>query len=204
MKAATPRRTQPSGLPGIRQATTKPTTPKPAENQTGREPLLASRLWCARPARGTSAITNASTRPPRTSAVTGDARWRRRAPPAVVTAVCPATGSTPLTERTLRPDRSGNVTGGSGQQELSGGQGAEEPAGAGGVIAAGVLAGDEVGDAHVGQRADLRGDGVPVADEGHVGGPGGAFAVKHGPVGRQLAVDREHLGRVALGSPLQT
>src|ERR1039457_3204392 len=144
--------TQPSGLPGFRQATTKPTTPKPAEIQTGREPPLASMLWCARPARGTSAITKASTSPPRTSAVTGDARWRRRAPPAVVTAVCPATGSTPLTERTARLGRSENVTGGSG------GQGADVPACTARAIAAVVLAGDEVADARVGQRADLRGD----------------------------------------------
>jgi hypothetical protein len=34
---------QPSGLPGLRQASTKPTTAKGAETQTGTEPLLASK-----------------------------------------------------------------------------------------------------------------------------------------------------------------
>ena len=34
---------QPSGLPGFRQATTKPTTAKAAETQTGAEPPSASK-----------------------------------------------------------------------------------------------------------------------------------------------------------------
>ena len=67
----------PSGLRGLRQATTNPTTPKAAENQTGSEPLLAFTLWCARRARGTSAIIKTSSTPPSTSAVVGDANRKR-------------------------------------------------------------------------------------------------------------------------------
>src|SRR6185437_1469362 len=71
-KTAVPRMIQPSGLPGFRQATTKPTTANGADTQTGSEPPLAFRLWCARPASGTSAIIKASVTPPRTSAAAGD------------------------------------------------------------------------------------------------------------------------------------
>src|SRR5262249_37654845 len=76
----------------------------------------------------------------------------------------------------------------------SGQQGAQERMRAGGVLAASITAGHEVGDAGLGQGADLGADGVLVADDRHVARPGGAFAVEHGPVGRQLPVDREKPG----------
>ncbi len=83
---------QPSGLRGLRHAKTKPTTPKPAEIHTGKAPPLASAFWCASRASGTLAIAAATTRPPRTSAVTDDARRMR------------------LTDRTVRRHRSETVT----------------------------------------------------------------------------------------------
>ena len=82
---------QPSGLPGLRQATTRPTTPNGATTQTGTDPPLAFRFWCARPASGTAATTSASS----------------AAPPASTTAC--AGLSLPM-QATVRPDRSGNVT----------------------------------------------------------------------------------------------
>src|SRR5580704_15148889 len=97
--------TQPSGLPGFRQASTKPTTANGADKNTGTEPPLAARLWWARRASGTSAIIKASTSPPRTSAPVGDASRKRRLAPAVTVA-----GATPPMKKTLRQDRSGNVT----------------------------------------------------------------------------------------------
>src|SRR5580704_12800645 len=98
--------TQPSGLPGFRQASTKPTTANGADKNTGTEPPLAARLWWARRASGTSASIKASTSPPRTSAPVGDASRKRRLAPAVTVA-----GATPPMKQTLRLDRSGNVTG---------------------------------------------------------------------------------------------
>src|SRR5271170_2123170 len=75
---------QPSGLRGLREATTKPTTPRAAENQTGDEPPLAFRLWCARRASGTSTTTRARIRPPATSAITDDTDRKRPAAAAVI------------------------------------------------------------------------------------------------------------------------
>src|ERR1700691_4003223 len=99
---------QPSGLPGLREATTKPTTPRAAEYQTGDEPPLAFRLWCARRASGTSTTTRARIRPPATSAVTDDADPKR------LDEVCagPPLDSATLMSGTLRTDSSGNVTAG--------------------------------------------------------------------------------------------
>src|SRR5580700_3617815 len=97
------RMAQPSGLRGFRQATTNPTTPKTAENQTGSEPLLAFTLWCARRARGTSAIIKASTAPPSTSAVVGDASPKRRPVTSVVAGACPPAGCASPTEGNATP-----------------------------------------------------------------------------------------------------
>src|SRR5262249_12081908 len=66
----------------------------------------------------------------------------------------------------LKPAGGGSVTPGS-RQPGSGQQGAHEGTRAGGVLAASVLAGHEVGDARLGQGADLGADGVLVADDGH-------------------------------------
>ena len=66
-KNAPPSMIQPSGLPGLRQATTRPTTPNGATTQTGTDPPLASRFWCASPASGTAAITSASSAAPQAS-----------------------------------------------------------------------------------------------------------------------------------------
>src|SRR5580704_17786859 len=97
---------QPSGLPGLREATTKPTTPRAAEYQTGDEPPLAFRLWCARRASGTSTTTRARMRPPATRAVTDNADPKR------LDDVCagPPLDSATLMGGTLRTDSSGNVT----------------------------------------------------------------------------------------------
>ena len=43
-KAEAPRKIQPSGLPGLRQATTKPPTANGTVTHTGTEPLAAFRL----------------------------------------------------------------------------------------------------------------------------------------------------------------
>jgi hypothetical protein len=104
------RKSQPSGLPGLRQATTKPTAPKAAENQTGAAPPLEFRLWRARLARGTLAAINTSTTPPSTAAVTGDASRKRRAVTSTVCDACALAGGGFTTNPTLRRDRSGNVT----------------------------------------------------------------------------------------------
>src|SRR5215472_6184974 len=72
-----------------------------------------------------------------------------------------------------------------------GDQTAQEGPGAGAVGAAGVLSCHEVGHPGLGQRADLIGHGVFIPDDGHVRRARGAFAVEHGPVGRQLTVDGE-------------
>ena len=55
------------------------------------------------------------------------------------------------------------------------------------------LGGDEVGDAGVGEPLDLGLHLGLVADDRDVFGAGGAFAVEHGPVRRQHAVDLEDL-----------
>src|SRR6516164_7318064 len=59
------------------------------------------------------------------------------------------------------------------------------------VLAAPVLARHEVGDASVAERTNLGADAVLITDNRDVGRPAGAFAVEHGPVGRQFPVDRE-------------
>src|SRR5580658_5331413 len=88
-KTAATRMSQPSELRGLRQATTKPTTPAGAVTHTGVEPVLAFRLWCASPASGTAAAARTSTRPPSTSAATYEPSHERPAPPGV-TPACPA------------------------------------------------------------------------------------------------------------------
>src|SRR5215469_501037 len=93
---------QPSGLPGLRQATTNPTTAKAAENQNGTEPLLLFMLWWARAASDGSAISSASTTPANTAAMAGEARRMACAGPAAIYA--------PPMNGTLRRNRSGNVT----------------------------------------------------------------------------------------------
>jgi hypothetical protein len=88
-KTALASRIQPSGLRGFREATTKPATPTAAENQNGDEPPLEFRLWCARRANSGSAMTRASSRPPATSAVVGEASRKRRAASFAVIATWP-------------------------------------------------------------------------------------------------------------------
>src|SRR6266480_2453865 len=69
----------------------------------------------------------------------------------------------------------------------------EQGAGAVPLIRGRVLGGDEVGGARGRDRVDLFAHGCLVADDGHVGWALGTFLVEHGPVRRQLPVDREHL-----------
>ena len=98
-----PARHQPSALPGLRQAITKPTTPNGANSSQGGPLVLAVTFSRARLASGHSAAIRASMKPPRTtSTATGEASRNRR-PGWAARAVV-------LTEPTLRPHRSGNVT----------------------------------------------------------------------------------------------
>ena len=70
---------QPTGLSGLRQASTKPTTANGAVTHTGSEPLLAFRLWCASPASGTAAMNKTSATTPMTAQAAGDVSPKRRA-----------------------------------------------------------------------------------------------------------------------------
>lgn len=63
-KTAAARNIQPSGLRGLRQASTKPSAPIMPVNHTGDEPPLALMLWCARRASGASTASFACRRPP--------------------------------------------------------------------------------------------------------------------------------------------
>src|SRR5580658_9527851 len=88
---------QPSGLPGLREATTKPTTPRAAEYQTGDDPGQAQ--------------------------AAGDQRGHRRQGPEAVGRSGahrgPAVDPTTLMGGTLRTDSSGNVTAEPGTQRYS-------------------------------------------------------------------------------------
>jgi len=55
---------QPSGLAGLRQASTRPTTANAADAHTGTEPLLAFRFCRASPDSGTAAAYRPSSTPP--------------------------------------------------------------------------------------------------------------------------------------------
>src|SRR5215472_15793765 len=61
-------------------------------------------------------------------------------------------------------------------------QGLQQVPGPEALLATGELACDEIGHARAGQRRDLAGDLVFVADDGHVGRAQGALAVEHRPV----------------------
>src|SRR5580704_2261285 len=69
---------QPTGLAGLRQASTKPTTANGAVTHTGSEPLAAFRFWCASPASGTAAMNKTSTTTPMAAQAAGDASRKRR------------------------------------------------------------------------------------------------------------------------------
>jgi hypothetical protein len=71
---------------------------------------LAFTLWRARTASGGSAIISASTRPPTTAAIPGEARREPRCTDTGAASTCPAAGCVPPTKRDTTPDRSGNVT----------------------------------------------------------------------------------------------
>src|SRR5579872_856231 len=86
--------TQPSGLRGLRRATTNPTRANAAENQTGTEPLLALTLCRARPASGGSAISSASRTAPATAAAVADEAIRQVPP--VVPPMVPPMGYDPM------------------------------------------------------------------------------------------------------------
>src|SRR5438552_12452233 len=68
--------------------------------------------------------------------------------------------------------------------------GGEELEGAAALLGRAEGGGHEVGGADAGEVVELGGDRVLVADDGHVGGAARALAVEHGPVRRQLPVDR--------------
>src|ERR1700751_160704 len=112
---ARPRRHHPSGLPGFRQATTKPTTPNGVKVHHCGPPVLEFTFRCARLANGHSTATKATRRPPRTSAVAGEASRRRRA--GLPGAAGAAAGFPSLIPHTVRAERSGNVTAG-GEADL--------------------------------------------------------------------------------------
>src|SRR6201986_3954336 len=83
---------QPSGLAGLRQASTRPTAANAADTHTGIEPPPAFRFWCASPDSGTAAANKASNAPPMTRQAARD-----------VSRMLPTTP-------TVRGERSGNVT----------------------------------------------------------------------------------------------
>ena len=101
---------QPSGLRGLRHATTKPATAKAAEYHTGTEPPVAFTLWRASPESGGSAIINASTTLPSTTAILGDTRRELRLPAFAGPGALRAGRCAPPTNATLAGGRSGNVT----------------------------------------------------------------------------------------------
>src|SRR5580700_3281650 len=95
---------QPSGLPGFRQATTKPTAAKGAVTQTGTEPPWRSGSGApdgpAAPRR--SSMPAPGHRGPLQSPVTPSGSGGRRHRSSLA--------ASPPQNATLRPDRSGNVT----------------------------------------------------------------------------------------------
>src|SRR5580704_17162597 len=105
-----PRRHHPSGFRGLRQATTKPTTPKGVKVHHSGPPVPEFTPTCARPANGHWAATRVTMTQPITSAEAGEANRRRRAgrPGTAGTAA----GFPSLIPQTVRPERSGNVTAG--------------------------------------------------------------------------------------------
>src|ERR1700733_6048376 len=107
-KAAAPRKIQPSGLSGLRHATTKATTAPGAVTHTCDVAVAAFRLSCASRASGTAAAAKTSTKPPSTTAATGKPKTGRSPAPCDGTAARPNTPSRPPADVTLRPERSGN------------------------------------------------------------------------------------------------
>src|SRR5580704_13942608 len=106
-------RHQPSGLPGLRQATTKPTTPKGTAAHHSPPPVPATTLRRARLAAGQASAIRASTTHRAASTVAGEASLSRRVRGAAAVART-GTGFPSLISRTVRPERSGNVTAGDG------------------------------------------------------------------------------------------
>src|SRR5580693_8643007 len=120
-------RHQPSGLPGLRQATTKPTNPKGTAAHHSPLPVLATTLRRARLAAGQASATRASTTHRAASTVAGEASLSRRVRGAAAAVARTGTGFPSLISRTVRPERSGNVTAGDGARTRARVGGRAEP-----------------------------------------------------------------------------